>query len=95
MWNVRYSTLSLNNENAVLYQTGIRGGLGSQTGRGKNIKAALLNMAAQPGSVASEASGACNGWGTGARLRALVGFYTIWGFMQFQELENADLVTIL
>ena len=46
----------------------VRGGLGSQTGCGKNIKAALLTMAAQ-----RAASGACNGWGPGARLRAPVG----------------------
>ena len=35
----------------------LRGGLGSQTSRGKNIEVALLTM---HGSVASEASGACN-----------------------------------
>ena len=44
----------------------VRGGLGFQTGRGKSIKAALLTMAVV-------ASGACNGWGPGARLRAPVG----------------------
>ena len=62
----------------------IRGGLGSQTGRGKNIKAAPLTMAAQ-----RAVSGACNGWGPGARLKAPVGVQEekapgkIWGFMQF------------
>ena len=46
-----------------------RGGLGSQTGRGKNI----LSGPFDHGSVASEASGACNGLGPGARLGAPVG----------------------
>ena len=70
----------------MLLTTISRGGLGSQTSRGKNIKAAGRGPF-DHGSVASEARGACNGWGPGARLRAPMGvqgekppeFYAVLG----------------
>ena len=60
-----------------------RGGLGSQTGRGKNIKAALLTMAAQR---AERVTGGVQGpalgprWGSRGRSpRENLGFYAILG----------------
>ena len=60
-----------------------RGGLGSQTGRGKNIKAAVLTMAA---SRAERVTGGVQGptlgpwWGSRGRSpRENLGFYAILG----------------
>ena len=60
----------------LLVKVDNRGGLGSQTGRGKNIKAALLPMAAKR---AERVTGGVQGPASEPRWGENLGFYAILG----------------